>query len=955
MPAIVRPVLFVPGQPASLPRSVLEAQTPEAQLAAFEDFIGQLGAKPSELTSIFETSFLGDTVVSPTNALVDDLVNKGGYTLFEDDNTVNPNLFVAVQDWRMQVAPFDGVDDGILSNLTAQSIADDVFATDLNGNEGIFNYGVDYLGYWMIKAMDAWEAAGGDPSVGIDVVSHSEGYLITRSYVSSAAYGGSYTGAQSGTLPMIANWVSLAGPNEGASGIYNLLNNNFSNSLGSDPAGGLYLFEEAAYLRVTDPLLPEPIFGPDGSPLITPEDVADGTVTPEEFIQLYIASMRDEMPTYDFLDGGNVNDQPNFRNSLLLDVNAGADPNAFLDNMTVSTTAIFGTRLDTLTTATTQTGTGGTILALDEELGEVATVLEILLTGQFPPTQPGDTWIQDNFATRSGDSVVAELSTRSTFTGDPRITLLPQDRSNIDHNNTVSDPYIHGLILNILQPDLPVPTPPGAIVMASEFRSEAPDTFNSVRLTFNEDIDATSFTTDDVTITGPGGTIAASAVTLVAGTKDQFDVAFPTQSALGEYTFTLGTDILNALGQPMDQNNNDINGEPGIAPTGDQFSTSIEITVQPTAIFAVGAPNGSVRILNGNGGAVLVSNFRPLDVAGGSQYKGLVSVAFGDLNGDGVADVYVAAANPVGVQGLAPSKAGKVFVYDGATLLAGTIPTAAIHVFTPFATTDGPNGKVGAYVNGLNIATGDIDGDGAVELIAGTRGNTATAGNVEYGRLIVIVAGTDADGSDDSTIGSIITPFGPSYQKGVIVAAGNMDGFGGDEIAVTRGGPVASANPNKSIKLKAYQFDGSDLLELDLNGAATGAFAPFPTLERDARLAFVDENGDGSQELVFSALDRTDPVNAQVRIAVFSINTIIGVATAVSTGTGPSNSYVVGTNIVDHAITHVDLNGDGSSDLALLTQTASSGMQYLDSFTGALLPGGFNLSILNGGVTLAGI
>ncbi len=144
-------------------------------------------------------------------------------------------------------------------------------------------------------------------------------------------------------------------------------------------------------------------------------------------------------------------------------------------------------------------------------------------------------------------------------------------------------------------------------------------------------------------------------------------------------------------------------------------------------------------------------------------------------------------------------------------------------------------------------------------------------------------------------------------------------------------------------------------MELDLNGAATGAFAPFPTLERDARLTFVDPDGDGKEDLVFAALDRTDPANTQVRIAVFAVDVFTGVATAVSAGSGPSNSYLTGAKVLDYAITHVDANGDGSSDLALLTQSTISTMQYLAPLSGAVLLGGFNLNILDGGVTLDGI
>ncbi|MCE9560597.1 MAG: FG-GAP-like repeat-containing protein [Planctomycetes bacterium] len=382
---------------------------------------------------------------------------------------------------------------------------------------------------------------------------------------------------------------------------------------------------------------------------------------------------------------------------------------------------------------------------------------------------------------------------------------------------------------------------------------------------------------------------------------------------------------------------------------------STTFQVANIALFAIGGADGSVRIVNANTGGT-ISTVRPLDTAA-APYKGLVEVAFGDFNHDGIADLVVSAANPMGLNGLDVSKAGKAFLYDGAVLGAGTL--SLLHTFTPFANTDGPGGTTGAYTNGLNIAAGDINGDGKVDLVAGTRGITATTGTAEYGRLVVINEGAATNGSADTIIGSILTPFGATYSKGVIVAAGNLDGVGGDEVAVTRGGPVAATNPNKAIKLKAYKFNGSGLTELDLNGAAPGAFAPFPAIERDGRVAFVDPNGDGKQDLVFSALDRTNPANTQVRIAVFDVNTTTGLATAVSTGTGPSNSYLVSNHIQDHATTHVDLAQDGTSDLALITENSApgalSGMLYLAPLSGAILPGGFSLNVTTGGVSIDGI
>ncbi len=383
----------------------------------------------------------------------------------------------------------------------------------------------------------------------------------------------------------------------------------------------------------------------------------------------------------------------------------------------------------------------------------------------------------------------------------------------------------------------------------------------------------------------------------------------------------------------------------------------------PAAIFAVGGSDGSVDIVSAATGIPIVSNFRPLDV-GTQQYTGLVEVAVGDLNKDGTPDLFIAAANPVGVAELDVSKAGKVFVYDGAMLQGGNTSLSPFHVFTPFATTDGPNGTTGAFINGLNIAVADVNGNGTVDLIAGTRGGSATDGNPEYGRLAVISSGAAADGSSDAVIGSILTPFGATYQKGVVVTGGDYNGDHKFEVAVTRGGPVASTNPNKSVKLKVFTFAGGNLTELNLTGTGA-AFAPFGSItngsggviDRDARLTSLDSDGDGIQELVFTAVDRiTDPANPRIRVGVYVVNTNTGFATLVSTGVNSDPTiYLLGNQIVDHAISHVDLGG-GISNLAVLTQSGTSfGIQYFDPITGDVKPGGFLLSLLSGGLTIDGI
>lgn len=122
--------------------------------------------------------------------------------------------------------------------------------------------------------------------------------------------------------------------------------------------------------------------------------------------------------------------------------------------------------------------------------------------------------------------------------------------------------------LNSVSPPASPPPPPaadvtGARVTSAVFTGQAANTFDRVRLTFNEAIQAGSFTTADVaSLSGPGGVaLTPTGVNPVAGTNNQFDVTFDTQTAVGGYAVTVGPDVLDLAGNAMDQNQNGANGE----------------------------------------------------------------------------------------------------------------------------------------------------------------------------------------------------------------------------------------------------------------------------------------------------------------------------------------------------------------------------------------------------------
>jgi subtilisin family serine protease/subtilisin-like proprotein convertase family protein len=106
----------------------------------------------------------------------------------------------------------------------------------------------------------------------------------------------------------------------------------------------------------------------------------------------------------------------------------------------------------------------------------------------------------------------------------------------------------------------------GPSVVSATFLGDTSGTFNRVRVVFSEAVQASTFTVEDViSLTRNGAAISGVqfTVTPVTGTNNQFDITFTTQSVAGNYALTFGPDIRDFAGNPMDQNGNGVNGEPG--------------------------------------------------------------------------------------------------------------------------------------------------------------------------------------------------------------------------------------------------------------------------------------------------------------------------------------------------------------------------------------------------------
>jgi hypothetical protein len=141
-----------------------------------------------------------------------------------------------------------------------------------------------------------------------------------------------------------------------------------------------------------------------------------------------------------------------------------------------------------------------------------------------------------------------------------------------------------------------------------------------------------------------------------------------------------------------------------------------------------------IQVFNGKTGAILANFF----AFSAPQFRGGVRVAAGDVNGDGKADIIVAAGKGGGPQ---------VQIYDGATLRA----IANWYAF-----------NAPTYTGGVYVGAGDVNGDGLADVICGAGGG-ATAQVTVY------------NSATTNGLKSFFA-FGTGFKGGVRVAASNLTG-----------------------------------------------------------------------------------------------------------------------------------------------------------------------------------
>ena len=229
-----------------------------------------------------------------------------------------------------------------------------------------------------------------------------------------------------------------------------------------------------------------------------------------------------------------------------------------------------------------------------------------------------------------------------------------------------------------------------------------------------------------------------------------------------------------------------------------------ELRTDASAVLVTAGPGGgpAVRILNAVTGE-MSEVFFPFNPA----FRGGLTVATADLNGDSYLETIV---------GVASGGPPHVLVYDGAS-------GALLSNFFAFPE---------AFHGGLTLATGDIDGDGAPEIIAGARAGGGPAVAIFDG-----LTGTPVEGP--------FFAFPPSFRGGVNVATGDVNGDGVDEI-------IVGAGPGGGPVVRIYDFNthlsGGVLVEQFLAfpvGFKGGVFVSAADLDEDGFAEIVAGAGAG--------------------------------------------------------------------------------------------------------------
>jgi len=342
----------------------------------------------------------------------------------------------------------------------------------------------------------------------------------------------------------------------------------------------------------------------------------------------------------------------------------------------------------------------------------------------------------------------------------------------------------------------------------------------------------------------------------------------------------------------------------------------------PSALPVLAAVIVLAAACGGGGGGPTtfdLAHQRPaLTVLGAQTKDGLATIASGDVNGDGHADLIIGAPTADGPDDGRP-EAGEAYVifgpHPGETLdLSRDKPDVTIF------------GANSSDFMGFAVGSGDVNSDGFADILLGAPlADGLDDQRLDAGEAYVIFGGpapaATLDLAQDEP-GLTIFGAGPDDRLGAALAAGDSNGDGSDDILV---GSFLADGPNDARYQagEAYLLLGSPHLS-GKRDMAQGEYdlallAPYADEQLGHYLAMGDLDGDHLDDLIVSAFRADGPGNA--REDAGEVYVFFGAAElegVVDLAVARPNLTVYGAHAFDDlggAVAAADLNGDGSADL----------------------------------------
>jgi hypothetical protein len=266
----------------------------------------------------------------------------------------------------------------------------------------------------------------------------------------------------------------------------------------------------------------------------------------------------------------------------------------------------------------------------------------------------------------------------------------------------------------------------------------------------------------------------------------------------------------------------------------------------------------------------------------------------------------------------APASGGGTATFEVRDEFTGETATATLRILTELTRPTVPQGRRSDVAT---MAVGDFDGDGVKDVALGVP--ESDLGRPQGG-AVFIYKGTPTGLPQQYTWR--ILGDSDTAQLGAVLAVGDLDGDGRDDLAISEPGADVTIADSGAVVLYRIGDQGPERMRPPLTGLGRGNFG--------ASLAIADADGDGDQDLIVGSpgadLAPTGAINTRGVIDIFLLtrnqpvpdlgSIRLGGQDLAADGTlRPFTQLRAGRSLVAH-----DLNGDGRVDLAFLTTVNNS-------------------------------